>query len=117
MADNKDFEIIAPIDYNELLQQTVAVLENARMTIARSVACNVSNAHWEIGKLLQERKLDSKHGAGVVERLSIDLKQRYPKMGLSPRSLWLMKKFYCRFCASGLKLQQAVAVLPWGHTA
>lgn len=117
MADNKDIEIIVPIDYNELLQQTVAVLENARMAIARSVAGNVSNAHWEIGKLLQERKLDSRHGAGVVERLSIDLKQRYPKMGLSPRSLWLMKKFYCRFCDSALKLQQAVAVLPWGHTA
>lgn len=116
MANNKDIEIIVPIDYNELLQQTVAVLENARMAIARSVADNVSNAHWEIGKLLQERKLDSMHGAGVVERLSIDLKQRYPKMGLSPRSLWLMKKFYCRFCDSALKLQQAVAVLPWGHT-
>ena len=38
-------------------------------------------------------------------------------MGLSPRSLWLMKIFYCRFCDSALKLQQAVAVLPWGHTA
>lgn len=53
----------------------------------------------------------------MVQRLSIDLKQRYPKMGLSPRSLWLMKKFYCRFCNSSLKLQHAVAVLPWGHTA
>ena len=26
MADNKDIEIIVPIDYNELRQQTVAVL-------------------------------------------------------------------------------------------
>lgn len=117
MANNKDIEVIIPIDYNELLQQAVAVLEKARIAIARSVAGNVSNAHWEIGKLLQEKKLNSKHGAGVVERLSIDLRQRYPKMGLSPRSLWLMKKYYCRFCDSALKLQQAVAVLPWGHTA
>ncbi len=117
MADNKELGIIDLIDYNELLQHAVAVLENARIAIARSVAGNVSNAHWEIGKLLQEKKLDTKHGAGVVERLFIDLKQRYPKMGLSPRSLWLMKKFYCRFCDSAQKLQQAVAVLPWGHTA
>ena len=117
MADYKDIVAITPVDYNELLQQAVAVLEKARIAIARSVAGNVSNAHWEIGKLLQEKKLDSQHGAGVVERLSIDLKQRYPKMGLSPRSLWLMKRFYCRFCDSALKLQQAVAVLPWGHTA
>ena len=117
MANGKEIEVINPVDYNELLQRAVAVLEKARVSIARSIADNVSNAHWEIGKLLQEKKLDSKHGAGVVERLSIDLKQRYPKMGLSPRSLWLMKKFYCRFCNSALKLQQAVAVLPWGHTA
>ena len=115
MANDKELEIT--VDYNELLQRAVAVLEKARVSIARSIAGNVSNAHWEIGKLLQERKLDSKHGTSVVERLSIDLKQRYPKMGLSPRSLWLMKKFYCRFCDSALKLQQAVAVLPWGHTA
>ena len=75
MADNNDIEIIVPIDYNELLQQAVAVLENARMAIARSVAGNVSNAHWEIGKLLQEKKLDSKHGAGVVHRLKATLSQ------------------------------------------
>lgn len=115
MANDKELEIT--VDYNELLQRAVAVLERTRISIARSISDNISNAHWEIGRLLQEKKLDSKHGAGVVQRLSIDLKQRYPKMGLSPRSLWLMKKFYCRFCNSSLKLQHAVAVLPWGHTA
>lgn len=36
-------------------------------------------------------------------------------MGVSPRQLWDMKKFYERFCCSDLKLRQAVAVLPWGH--
>lgn len=116
MAD-MDIEVIKTVDYNELLQQAVAVLEKAKIAIARSVAGNVSNAYWEIGKLLQEKKLDSVHGAGVVKRLSVDLKQRYPKMGLSPRSLWLMKKFYCRFCGSALKVQQTVALLPWGHTS
>lgn len=109
-------EIINNSDYEELLQQAVAVLEHARKAISRSIAGNISNAHWEIGKLLNERKLDSKHGAGVVNKLSVDLKQRYPTIGLSPRSLWLMKKFYLRFYSSDSKLQQAVAVLPWGHT-
>lgn len=115
MADN-NIEIAKGVDYNELLQQAVAVLENARTTISRSIAGSISNAHWEIGKLLHERKLDSKHGAGVVNRLSTDLKQRYPQIGLSPRNLWDMKKFYVRFCDSDPKLRQAVAVLPWGHT-
>lgn len=113
---DKDNKIIQSADYDSLLQQAVAVLEKARTAIARSITGCISNAHWEIGKLLYERKLDSKHGAGVVQRLSGDLKERYPKMGLSPRQLWNMKKFYLRFQNANPKLLHAVAVLPWGHT-
>ncbi len=69
--------------------------------------------HWEIGKLLYERKLDSKHGDGVVKRLSVDLKSLYPKMGMSERNIWDMKRFYVRFKESSPKLRRAVAVLPW----
>lgn len=116
MTDNIEQTIIQPTDYDSLLQQAVAVLERTRTSIARSITGCISNAHWEIGKLLYERKLDSKHGAGVIQRLSGDLKERYPKMGLSPRQLWNMKKFYLRFQDANPKLLHAVAVLPWGHT-
>ena len=54
----------------------------------------VSTAYWEIGQLLHERKIESGHGDGVVKKLSSDLKERYPKLGASPRYLWDMKKFY-----------------------
>ena len=76
---------------------------------------HVISSHWEIGKLLEERKLDSKHGDQIVKRLSVDLKDRYPNMGLSPRNLWDMKRFYLRYYQEDTKLRQAVAVLPWGH--
>lgn len=36
-------------------------------------------------------------------------------MGLSPRNLWDMKRFYERYHKAHPKLRQAVAVLPWGH--
>ena len=36
-------------------------------------------------------------------------------MGLSPRNLWDMKKFYLRYNECDTKLRQAVSVLPWGH--
>lgn len=116
MADKNEIDVMGVFDYDGLLRQAVAVLENARCAISRSIANGVSNAHWEIGKLLHERKLDSKHGAGVVKRLSVDLKERYPKMGVSPRNLWDMKAFYLRFYQSDIKLRQLVAVLPWKHT-
>ena len=71
--------------------------------------------HWNVGRILHERKLDSKHGDGVVKRLSADLKLMFPKFGMSVSNLWNMKRFYVRFCNSDSKLQQAVVVLPWGH--
>ena len=73
------------------------------------------SSYWKIGKLLVDRKIESKHGDGIVKRLSVDLKSKYPDMGLSQRNLWDMKKFYLRYHQCDIKLRQAVAVLPWSH--
>ena len=102
-------------DYNELLQQTVAVIDTSRLHLAKQLNTVAISTYWEIGRLLEERKLDSKYGDGIIKRLSVDLKSKYPNMGLSPRNLWDMKKFYLRYCESDTKLRQAVAVLPWSH--
>ena len=99
--------------YNEILQQAVGFIETARAKVARTIVGASNEMHWNIGQLLYERKLDSKHGDSVVKRLSVDLKARYPEMGMSVRNLWDMKRFYVRFCNSDSKLRQAVAVLPW----
>lgn len=111
----KDTVVIQENEYNEILRQAVAVIENSRTILARQMAATASNTYWEIGKLLHEKKLESKHGSGVVNRLSVDLKERYPDMGLSPRNMWDMKKFYLRYCDSDIKLRQSVALLPWSH--
>lgn len=102
-------------EYQELLQDTIAVIESSRIRIAKQINSSVTSSHWEIGRLLEERKLDSKHGDSIVKRLSVDLKERFPSMGLSPRNLWDMKQFYLRYYQEDTKLRQAVAVLPWGH--
>jgi hypothetical protein len=59
--------------------------------------------------------LEEGYGSGVVKQLSIDLKNEFPDMGLSPRNLWDMKRFYERYYQADTKLRQAVAVLSWGH--
>lgn len=110
--------IVTPLgesDYNELLLQAVAEIENGRRTLARQLTATVSNIHWSLGKLLSERIIESKHGSGIVKRLSFDLRTQFPDMGLSPRNLWNMKRFYERYKDESPKLLQAVAVLPWGH--
>ena len=115
-TDNINKELsIGSSNYAEILRHAVAVIEHARTEIARHVNGYVSTAYWEIGQMLHERKIESGYGDRVVRRLSMDLKERYPKLGVSPRNLWDMKKFYERFCHSDIKVRQAVALLPWGH--
>ena len=107
--------ILSESDYNELLLQAVAVFDQARASIAIQANKTICHAYWNLGRLLYERKLESTHGSGIVERLSIDLKQRFPDLGASPRNLWDMKRFYLRYVDTDQKLRQAVAVLPWSH--
>ena len=115
MGSNKNEWPIGQADYQSLLYNAVSVIENTRVSVARQINANVTSAYWQIGQLLHDRKLESGYGDGVIKQLSTDLKERYPKLGASPRNLWDMKKFYERFEGSDTKLRQAVAVLPWGH--
>ena len=102
-------------DYKALLLQAVTVIDTARTNLARQITATTTQTYWGIGKLLYERKLESKHGSNVVRRLSEDLKLRYPTMGLSPRNLWYMKSFFERYRLCDSKVQRAVALLPWSH--
>lgn len=102
-------------DYQKLLHDTIAVIESSRVRIAKQINTSIMSSHWEIGRLLEERKLDSKHGDQIVKRLSVDLKAKYPNMGLSPRNLWDMKRFYLRYYQEDEKLRRSVALLPWRH--
>jgi len=97
--------------YNELLNQAVNEIKTARNKIARQVNQTSISVYWNLGKLLSEKKIEKGHWAGVVNRLSIDLKIEFPDMGLSPRNLWDMKKFYEYYKNAEPKLRQAVAVL------
>ena len=115
-TDNKDNKLsIGSSDYAEILRHAVAVIEHARTEIARHVNGYVSTAYWNIGQMLHERKIESGYGDSVVRRLSADLKERYPKMGVSPRQLWNMKKFYERYAGHDEKVLRSVALLPWSH--
>lgn len=51
--------------------------------------------NWQLGRDLVERKAEEKWGKGIVEQLSLDLQNEFPKAkGFSARNLWNMKKWY-----------------------
>jgi predicted nuclease of restriction endonuclease-like (RecB) superfamily len=101
--------------YSEILQAAVVEIKTARATIARQINSAAIGVYWNLGKLLFEKKIEKGHGAGVVNRLSVDLKLEFPDMGLSPRNLWDMKRFYEHYQGAPAKLRRSVAVLPWKH--
>ena len=103
------------VEYNNILQQAVQEIRTARITIAKQVNSSIQSTYWNLGKLLFNKQLEEGYGSGVVNQLSIDLKKEFPDMGLSPRNLWDMKRFYERYHLADAKLRQCVAVLPWGH--
>lgn len=102
-------------EYTDILKQTISIIETARSKAAQVIVSTSNEMHWNMGKLLYERKLESAHGESIVKRLSADLRNSYPKLGMSVSNLWNMKRFYIRFHQSKPKIQQAVVVLPWGH--
>jgi predicted nuclease of restriction endonuclease-like (RecB) superfamily len=102
-------------EYSEILRLAVVEIRSARTSVAMQVNSATNSAYWNLGKLLFEKQLEEGYGSGVVKQLSVDLKIEFPDMGVSPRNLWNMKRFYERYYLSDKKLLQAVAVLPWGH--
>jgi predicted nuclease of restriction endonuclease-like (RecB) superfamily len=101
--------------YSNILQQAVQEIRTARIVVAKQINSSIQTSYWNLGKLLFDKQLEEGYGSGVVNQLSIDLKKEFPDMGLSPRNLWDMKRFYERYHLADQKLRQAVAVLPWGH--
>lgn len=101
--------------YSEILRRAVAEIRVTRTLIAKQVNSSANSVYWNLGKLLFERQLEEGYGSSVVKQLSLDLKNEFPDMGLSPRNLWDMKRFYERYHQADTKLRRCVAVLPWRH--
>lgn len=102
-------------DYEEMLLQAINHIRDGRNYLAKQISSTISSVYWNIWKLLFDRHLEEGYGSGVVKQLSVDLKREFPDMGLSPRNLWYMKRFYERYYQADTKLQRSVAVLPWRH--
>ena len=112
---NKEISNYNENEYLELLKTAITQINVSRNSIALQINTTVSSTYWNLGKLLHEKKIEGGYGSNIINRLSVDLKDTFPDMGLSPRNLWNMKLFYERYAESDKKLLQAVAVLQWGH--
>ncbi len=66
--------------------------------------------NWQLGRDLVMRRAEEKWGSGIVEQVSLDLQNEFPKAkGFSARNLWNMKKWYEFYTQNSQILQQLVA--------
>ncbi|MCP4654717.1 MAG: DUF1016 domain-containing protein [bacterium] len=86
-----------PQRYDRFISEVMALLEAARRQAARSVNAVLTATYWEIGRRIveYEQRGDARaeYGAGLLERLSHDLTQRFGR-GFSVDNLELMRLFY-----------------------
>ncbi|MFH1065942.1 MAG: PDDEXK nuclease domain-containing protein [Nanoarchaeota archaeon] len=79
-------------NYTRILESVVRQIEQSKLRAFSEVNKALLQAYWNIGK---ELSLNAKYGKAVVERLSRDLRMRFPGIrGYSVRNLWNIKRFY-----------------------
>ena len=104
-------EMSAP--YFELRNSIIARIKETRLRFVIQANHDTITLYWNIGNDILQRQKNEGWGAGVIDRLSVDLREEFPEMdGYSPRNLGYMKRFAMTW-ADPLILQQAVAKLQW----
>ena len=112
-----DIEIsqIQEQDYKKSLSSIVKKVEDSKHQAITTVNKLLIELYWFIGETIEDFQEKSSWGDGVVEKLSVDLRMRYPDMsGLSARNLWDCKRFYLT-CCDFSKLRTLFAEISWSH--
>ena len=100
--------------YRQLLDAIAQRVSLGRLSATTAVNRELTATNWAIGRLILDRQNDEGWGAGVIERLSADLKDAFPgSSGFSPRNLRYMRTFAQMWSDSAIL--QRVAELPWRH--
>jgi predicted nuclease of restriction endonuclease-like (RecB) superfamily len=88
------------IKTDNLFDKVVAILEQARTNVVRSVNSNMVAAYWLIGREIVEEvqsgEKRAEYGKQVIENLSKLLNRKYGK-GFSITNLWYFRQFYLTY--------------------
>jgi predicted nuclease of restriction endonuclease-like (RecB) superfamily len=114
-SKRSDHDALLPEGYPELLAQLQERIRSARFQATLAVNRALVLLYWRLGADILARQKAEGWGAGVIDRLSRDLRRAFPdRQGFSPRNLTYMRDF-AEAWPEGDFLQQVAAKLPWGH--
>lgn len=115
LDDNKEYDL--------WLNHIKQIYRNCQIKASLKVNKELLNFYWQLGKEMNERKIEEVWGSGIVEKLSIDLKTAFPlTKGFSTTNLWYIKKWYLFYSQNDIKLHQLggefpeiLFSIPWKH--
>jgi predicted nuclease of restriction endonuclease-like (RecB) superfamily len=85
-------------DYPAFLASLKERILHARTSAARAVNRELALLYWDIGRAIVEKQQLLGWGESVIDRLSTDLQDAFPRTtGFSPRNLRDMKRFYLAY--------------------
>ena len=101
--------------YPELLASVAEHVSTGHRRAVAAANAELLRSYWAIGNEILARQDAEGYGTKVIDRLSADLKERFPDArGYSPRNLRYMRTFATAWSAAEVG-QQPAAQLPWGH--
>jgi len=90
--------------YRDLLGEIKNRVRQAQMRAALSANAEMILMYWDIGRMIAERQRLEGWGAGVIPRLSADLRNELPEeKGFSERNIKRMLRFLPRIFRSAFK--------------
>lgn len=101
-------------DYTQWLVELKERYRSAQIKAAVKVNAEKLLFNWQLGRDLVQKKAEERWGSGVVEQVSLDLRNEFPnEKGFSARNLWYMKQWYEFYSTSeaSIKLHQFGAEL------
>ena len=101
--------------YPELLDSVASHISTGHRRAITAANTEMLATYWSIGQEILTRQNQEGWGAKVIDRLSADLKDRFPTAkGYSPRNLKYMRAFAVAW-PDHTFVQRSVAQLPWRH--
>ena len=98
-------------EYLQFIENLKTRVISARISAARAVNCDLILLYWDIGRGIVEKQQVLGWGESVVEMVSADLRQAFPRItGFSPRNLRDMKRLYLSYIDEAI-WRQVVAKL------
>jgi predicted nuclease of restriction endonuclease-like (RecB) superfamily len=99
--------------YPELLDAVAECVQTGRQRAVSAVNQELVSTYWAVGAEILARQEAEGWGARVIDRLSADLRERFPDArGFSPRNLKYMRAFAAAWPDIAI-VQRSAAQLPW----